>query len=159
MMYGAMADYARAQARIMVFGIVIPAASFLGGLGLMALGAYDLSVFAVALAGLLLSLVFVGVTRRQNRAYVEALLEMLEAKVGAAAAGASAAVCGIAERVRGRCPGWAGRLPGLVAAALADGRVDVLDNAAEAVCAVVPVREGVALREAVEGGAKRVAKG
>jgi len=83
MMYGTMADYARASARIAVFGIVIPLAGIVSGLMMMGLSIVDLSVGDLLLPGMLAAIGFLAVTGYQNRAYKLALIDLLQQKLGA----------------------------------------------------------------------------
>ena len=81
MIYGAMADYARAYARMAIFGVVIPLSGIVTGLLLMGLEALDASTSWIVLPGLAGGVAFVGVTMLQNRAYKLALIELLERKL------------------------------------------------------------------------------
>jgi hypothetical protein len=81
MMYGTMADYARAPARIAIFGILVPLAGILAGLGMMMVQGAGIGGHHLALAGLFLGLLFVAATLLQNRAYKVALVELLRGKL------------------------------------------------------------------------------
>ena len=82
MMYGTMADYARAPARIAVFGIAVPLAGIVVGLSLMALNLVNLKLSDLLIPGMAVGLVFVVVTGFQNRAYKLALIDLLREKLG-----------------------------------------------------------------------------
>ncbi len=81
MMYGTMADYARAPARIAIFGVLVPLAGIISGLGMMMVQRAGAGGHHLALAGAFLSLLFVAATMLQNRAYKVALVELLRGKL------------------------------------------------------------------------------
>lgn len=81
MMYGTMADYARAPARIAIFGVLVPLAGILAGVGMMLVQRAGIGVRHLSLAGLFLGLVFLVATLLQNRAYKVALAELLRGKL------------------------------------------------------------------------------
>jgi hypothetical protein len=82
LMYGAMADYARPEARMAVLGVVVPVAGVLSGLLMMGLKGAGIPAAGLAPAGCVASLLFIGVTVWQNRAYQLALVELLRDKLG-----------------------------------------------------------------------------
>jgi len=194
LMYGVMADYARADARMAVFGVVVPVSGVLSGLLMMVLKGAGISAGGLAPAGIAAAVSFVAVTVWQNRAYQGALVELLRDKLGLgeSAAGRTSSLLRIPDArifeirkvrarldyflVRGR---WARKLfpdlfvrdiaaesmsdslllerldellllvelyrPGntpylrpLLAGALRDGRVDLLDNALETAANILP---------------------
>jgi len=84
LMYGAMADYARAATRMAVFGVLIPLSGLASGLlmiGLTSFGWWSGGAGVVA-AGIITSLGFVAATVHQNRAYKLALVALLQEKLG-----------------------------------------------------------------------------
>ncbi len=81
MMYGTMADYARAPARIAIFGVLVPLAGIIAGLGMIVVQRAGIGGHELALAGLVLSTLFVVATMLQNRAYKVALVELLRGKL------------------------------------------------------------------------------
>lgn len=82
MIYGAMADFARAHARMAVFGVIMPLASVGSGLLLMAASAGSVDPRWFAWPGLAGGVLFIAVTLLQNRAYKLALIDLLSAKLG-----------------------------------------------------------------------------
>ena len=81
MMYGTMADYARAPARIAIFGILVPLGGILAGLGMMGVQQAGIEGRYLALAGVGLASLFLVATLLQNRAYKVALVELLRGKL------------------------------------------------------------------------------
>jgi hypothetical protein len=81
MVYGTMADYARAPARIAIFGVIVPISGVLAGLGMMGVQRLGLGGQYLALAGACFGLVFIAVSLLQNRAYKVALVELLQDKL------------------------------------------------------------------------------
>jgi hypothetical protein len=82
MMYGTVADYARAPSRIAVFGVVVPLSAVLAALAMMAAQSAGVGGQYMSLAGLVLAVPFIGVTLLQNRAYKLALVDLLRDKLG-----------------------------------------------------------------------------
>lgn len=81
MVYGSMADYARAPSRIAIFGVVVPLAGILSGLVIMGLSWLDVSLADLAVPGAVIAVGFIVVTLLQNRAYKLALVELLQNKL------------------------------------------------------------------------------
>ncbi len=194
MMYGTMADYARAPARIAIFGVLVPLAGIVAGLGMMGVQRLGIGGHYLALAGVGLGVLFLGATLLQNRAYKVALVELLRGKLKLSertqttstlmripdgrlldvrnarqrvdyllirsrlarrlfpelVAGGEVrelAEADLIERLEELLllvelyrPRGAPRLRGMLVAALADQRVDLMDNAFEVVRSVLPPR-------------------
>ncbi len=213
LIYGVMADYARAPARMAVFGVVIPVAGVLSGLLMMGLRHFGVPASDLAPAGLIAAVLFVLVTVWQNRAYQGALVDLLCEKLGfgEALGGRTSTLLRIPDarvfeirKVRKRPDyllvrtSWARRLfpdllspdvpvasmtdpvllarleelllllelyrpPGtpylkpLMAGALQDGRIDLLDNALEVAASILPPGLVSQASELVEEGLRRKA--
>jgi hypothetical protein len=87
MMYGTMADYARAGSRIAIFGVIVPVSGILAGLLMMGLARMELSSAHLAGPGMLVAVLFLGVSGLQNRAYKLALVALLQDKLQSSTGG------------------------------------------------------------------------